>query len=260
MARWPPSAPASTRAAARDPHRILELTRELCAYPAAVVGEADEALFARIAGEVPLRVHRYPSGAEHLGWRVPELSRVRRARILRDGEVVLDGAEHPLVVAMGSLPFTGELDLEELRPHLVTDPARPDAYVFHCQWQYRPWQADWALSIPYARYRELLPGAYRVELEVDREPGEMLVGVAHHAGDDPRTIVFNSHTCHPGQANDGMSRRRHAHPAVPAPARAPDALELPAGVRPGAPGHRLPPRRDAPRRSASCCWAVCSWR
>lgn len=199
------AAPACAPTSARDPHRILELTRELCAYPAAVVGEADEALFAHIAREVPLTVHRYPSGAEHLGWRVPELARVRRARIMRDGEVVLDGSEHPLVVAMGSLPFTGELDLEELRPHLVTDPARPDAYVFHCQWQYRPWQADWALSIPYARYRDLAPGRYRVELEIDREPGEMLVGVAHHAGDDPRTIVFNSHTCHPGQANDGMS-------------------------------------------------------
>jgi len=199
------TAPAPARTGPRDPHGILALTRELCAFPAAVVGEADAALFARIAREVPLTLHRFPSGAEHLGWRVPELGRVRRARLLHDGEVVLDGAEHPLVVAMGSRSFTGDLDLEELRPHLVTDPARPDAYVFHCQWQYRPWQADWALSIPHERYRALRPGTYRVEIEIDHEPGEMLVGVAHHEGDDPRTFVFNSHTCHPGQANDGMS-------------------------------------------------------
>jgi len=145
------TAPAPARTGPRDPHGILALTRELCAFPAAVVGEADAALFARIAREVPLTLHRFPSGAEHLGWRVPELGRVRRARLLHDGEVVLDGAEHPLVVAMGSRSFTGDLDLEELRPHLVTDPARPDAYVFHCQWQYRPWQADWALSIPHER-------------------------------------------------------------------------------------------------------------
>ncbi len=198
------AAPATPARPHDDPHGILELTDELCAFPVGVVADANAALFERIAREVPLRVHRHPSGDTHLGWEVPPLARVRRARVLRDGEVVLDGDEHPLVVAMGSRSFTGDLDLDDLRPHLVTDPARPGAYVFHCRWQYRPWEADWALSIPHERYRRLTPGTYRVELEVDRLPGEMLVADATHHGDDPRTFVFNSHTCHPGQANDGM--------------------------------------------------------
>jgi aminopeptidase-like protein len=196
---------AATAATAGDPEGIVALTAELCAHHTGVVGPGDAAMFARLARELPLTVHRFASGETHNGWRVPERCDVEEAVVEGpDGRVVLRGGEHPLVVAAGSRGFEGVLDLQELRRHLVTDPARPTAYVFHCAWQYRPWEADWALSMPHERYARLTPGAYRVRLRVRRSPGEMLVGVAEHRGDDPRAWVFNSHTCHPGQANDGM--------------------------------------------------------
>jgi aminopeptidase-like protein len=190
---------------AADPEGIVALTRELCAHPAGVVTAADAALFARLGRELPLALHRIPSGETHNGWVVPDRHDVLEAVVEGpDGRVVLRGDEHPLVVAAGSRSYEGTLGLDELRRHLVTDPARPTAYVFHCAWQYRPWEADWALSIPHERYARLPDGAYRVRLRVRRAPGEMLVGVAEHRGEDPRAWVFNSHTCHPGQANDGM--------------------------------------------------------
>jgi aminopeptidase-like protein len=187
-----------------DREAILGLTRELCDFRTGVVAHGNDALFARIAAEMPLHVHRFPSGDTHNGWRVPPLCAHGDVRVTRGGETVLRGDEHPLVVAAGSRAFSGEVDLEELRRHLVTDPARPDAYVFHCQWQYRPWQADWALSMPHARAAALPPGRYRVEIPVREEAGDMPVGEAVLPGADERAFVFNSHTCHPGQANDGM--------------------------------------------------------
>lgn len=195
--------PAAAPTAA-DGTGIIPLTEDLCRYRSGVVARENEELFARIGRELPLTMHRFPSGATHNGWRVPDLAEVRRAEVVYDGRIVLDGGEHPLVVAAGSRSFHGELSLEALRPHLVSDPARPDAYVFHCIWQYRPWQADWALSMPHRRVARLRPGRHTVRLDVDRSPGEMLVGEAVHRGDDHRAFVFNSHTCHPGQANDGM--------------------------------------------------------
>jgi aminopeptidase-like protein len=189
---------------ARDDYAIVSLTEALCAHRSGVVAAENEAMFAHLGRELPLTLRRFASGDEHLGWRVPPRCDVLEAIVERDGEVILDGREHPLVVAQGCRSFEGEVDLDELQAHLVTNPDEPDAYVFHCQWQYRPWQADWALSIPYARYAELRPGRYSVRVRTRQVDDHMLVAEYLHEGSDPREFVFNSHTCHPGQANDGL--------------------------------------------------------
>lgn len=183
---------------------ILALTARLCRHTTGVVAPGNDALFADIADEIPIRIHGFASGDEHNGWRVPESWAVESAEIRRGNRLVHDAGEHPLGVAMQSRSFSGDLSLDDLRRHLVSDPARPEARIFHCRWQYRPWEADWALSLPHRVIAELDDDVYSVRLRVRAEPGEMLVGDLHHAGHSPETIVFNSHTCHPGQANDGM--------------------------------------------------------
>lgn len=184
---------------------IVALTRDLCAYASGVVAYENELLFERIRRELPFQLHRYASGSTFNGWTVPQLWRVERAIISRNGQQVFDGRANTLGVAIYSKSFQGELDWEELKPHLVTNADLPDAYVYHCMWQYRPWNADWALCVPYEVYKDLGPGRYHVDLVTSYEPGEMLVGEYEHSGKSDRTIVFNSHTCHPHMANDGFS-------------------------------------------------------
>jgi aminopeptidase-like protein len=184
---------------------ILSLTRDLCCYRTGVVADENEALFERIGREVPVELHRFASGSEWNGWVVPDSWRVRRAEIIKDGRKVFDGRVNPLAVGALSRPFCGSISFEELKKHVVTDPDQPGAYVFHCQWQYRPWAADWAFCVPYEIYQTLEPGDYEVRLETETMPGEMLVGVSRLAGASDRTIVFNAHTCHPHMANDGFA-------------------------------------------------------
>jgi aminopeptidase-like protein len=181
------------------------LIRDLCSFRTAVVADDNEGLFRRIAAELPLEIRRYPSGLTHNGWTVPKNWRVRRAKLYRDGVEIFDGAGNALAVGYYSRSFSGELDWEELRPRLVTNPDLPDAFMFHCMWQYRPWDADWRLVLPYSLYGTLGPGRYRVELETEYEDGEMLVGIAHKRGASRKTIVFNAHNCHPHMANDGFA-------------------------------------------------------
>lgn len=184
---------------------ILGLVRELCSYTTRIVAKENEALFQRIAEEVPLKLHRYASGETHLGWVVPDRWRVEEATVSRAGEVLFDGTESPIGVATYSNPFHGEVDLKELEDHVVTDPDHPDAHVWHCMWEYRPWAADWALSIPHRTFETFEPGTYRVDLQTRREPGEMLVAEARHEGRTDETIVLGAHTCHPRMANDDMA-------------------------------------------------------
>lgn len=183
---------------------FLPLTRELCGLVSGVVADDNEKIFERLGRELPLRIHRYPSGAVHNGWLVPDNWRVDKATLSKDGKVVFDGTDHPLGVAMLSKPFSGTLEFDDLKPRLVTNPDQPDAYMFHSMWQVRSWAADWALCVPYRIYKDLGPGAYEVELKTTFEPGEMLVGEVVHEGRTDETVIFNTNTCHPTQANDGF--------------------------------------------------------
>ncbi len=183
---------------------ILLLTRELCAFTSGVVADDNEKIFARLRRELPFTIHRFPSGAAHNGWLVPDNWRVERALLKKDGKVVFEGTAHPLGVAMLSRSFSGRLDFEALKPHLVTNPDQPEAYMFHSVWQVRSWAADWALSVPYRVYKTLGPGTYEVDLRTTFEPGEMLVAEYRHKGRSNKTVLFNTNTCHPTQANDGF--------------------------------------------------------
>ena len=184
---------------------FIGLIRDLCSYVTGVVADQNEPLFERLGAELPFRIIRFPSGSVFNGWTVPDLWRVHRAIISRDGTPVFDGRSHTLGVAYYSKSFQGELDFEELKPHLVTNPKLPGAYMFHCMWQYRPWAADWAFCVPHEVYRTLGPGRYQIDLVTSYEPGEMLVGECEHRGRSDKTIIFNNNHCHPQMANDGFA-------------------------------------------------------
>lgn len=184
---------------------MLDLIRDLCAPRTGVVADDNPALFERIAKEIPLEMFRFSSGDAYNGWEVPNNWRVKRAKLYRDGTEIFDGLSNALGVGYYSRSFTGELSWDELKPHLVSNPDQPEAYMFHCMWQYRPWNADWVYSMPYRIFKELGPGTYRVELETEYEPGEMLVAHSEIKGRSDKTIVFNSNTCHPHMANDGFA-------------------------------------------------------
>lgn len=188
-----------------DPHNLMPLIEQLCRFRTGVVAPENDELFERIAQELPIRIHEYSSGDEYNGWVVPDCWEVKKAEVRRDGKTVFDGAENALGVAAYSRSFQGTMELETLRPRIVTDPEKPDAYVYHCRWQYRPWEADWALSIPFEKFREFEDGEYEIDLQTDRKPGRMQVAEAFLPGETDKTIVFNAHTCHPHMANDGFS-------------------------------------------------------
>jgi aminopeptidase-like protein len=190
---------------AQDIHNILPLTRELCAFTTNLVADDNELLFTRLQRELAFDLIRYETGDSHNGWVVPPNWRVRSALIKRDGEIIFDATIHPLALGMLSRSFVGNLSWEELQPHLVTNPDLPDAYMFHSIWQIRNWAPDWVFSIPYGIYETMGPGQYEIDLRTEYEPGEMIVAEFEHKGSREQTIIFNTNTCHPTQANDGFA-------------------------------------------------------
>ncbi len=184
---------------------MQDLIRDLCSFRTGVVSDENAALFNRIEREIPLQLFKFASGHAYNGWRIPDNWRVKRAKLFRDGKEIFDFTVNTLGVGYYSRSFIGDIDWKDLVPHLVTNPNIPDAFMFHCMWQYRPWDAGWCLVMPYRIFRTLVPGVYRVELETETSPGEMLVAHSHKHGASSKTIVFNSNNCHPHMANDGFA-------------------------------------------------------
>src|SRR5262245_22487962 len=98
---------------------VLSLTRDLCRFATGVVAPDNGPFFARLRQELPFHLRRYPSGLSHNGWTVPQSWDVIRATVRRDGRTLYDGTCHPIGVATYSRSFSGELDHEELKKHLV---------------------------------------------------------------------------------------------------------------------------------------------
>jgi aminopeptidase-like protein len=161
----------------------------------------------RVLGDRFIR-HRYPTGADHGTWVVPPRWDVRQAWLKGpDGRIVADYAEHPLFVAPYSHAFHGKLTLEALKPHVRLHPRRDDAFYYEHRlaYDYRRRLNDWLLTMPRERFEALPEGEYEVELDVEVEPGEMLVAEYILPGETDECIALLSDYCHPGQCNDSMS-------------------------------------------------------
>ena len=183
---------------------ILQFTRKLCTFTTGVITDDNPLLFAEMQKVLPFHLHQFKSWTSHNGWIIPENWRVEKATISRNGEVLFNGLEHPLGVAMLSTSFQGKMDFDQLKQKIVTNPEQPEAFMFHSIWQIRSWEKDWALCVPYKIYQQLTPGTYDVDLKVSLCPGEMTVAEYIHKGRSNKSIIFNANTCHPAQANDGF--------------------------------------------------------
>jgi aminopeptidase-like protein len=178
--------------------RILELN-------IGVSQSDNEELFSILSSIRQLRLHRFESGDEYNGWVVPYDWKIKHAHFSKNGKIIFDGSKHPMAVVGSSPSFAGKLSLEELKTHLFSSSSCPDAYPFHCMNNYRPWAKEWGFCIPDKIYNNLEDGIYQVDIKTDFLASQMIVGEDYLPGDSDETIVFNAHTCHPCQFEDGFS-------------------------------------------------------
>ena len=183
----------------------FDIFEDLLKLNIGVTQRANADAFKLMSSIFPLQVREYVSGQEHNGWVIPHDWSVRTAEIKKDGKVLFDGKVHPLAVAGYSSSFKGVVSKEELDNHVFFSRQFSKAHVFHCVYNYRPWQKHWGFCVPYNLFKEWGPGNYEIDLQTDLNTAEMLVGECNIEGELSDTVVFNAHTCHPCQANDGLS-------------------------------------------------------
>ncbi len=171
------------------------LAREL------VSDDYDKALY-RLAEEVPMTIHEYPSGTQVWTWKVPEKWTCHEAYLeTMDGRRIVDHAEHPLHVVSYSLPYEGVVSRDILLDHLHVHPHDPDLIPF----VFKYYQRDWGLCTTQT-VRDLLDeDQYRVVIRTSFESGNLKVGEVVVEGEVEESFVMAAHLCHPAMVNDDLT-------------------------------------------------------
>lgn len=160
------------------------------------------------ACDLPLTLHRFPSGTDVATWVVPDSWDVREAWLKGpDGSVIASYQDHPLFLAPYSMPFSGRLPLAELKTHIRSHPTQRDAFYYEHRlaYDFKLRLKEWRITLPLDVADHLPDGDYEVKIDVEVTPGEMLVGEIVVPGDTDEQIALLADYCHPGQVGDSFS-------------------------------------------------------
>jgi aminopeptidase-like protein len=181
---------------------MLDLINDLWFLRRDIVSDGFDKALSRLAAEVPMTIHEYPTGESCWTWRVPEKWTCEAAYLeTLDGRRLLDYADHPLHVVSYSLPFEGVVGREELLRHLHVHPLLPDAIPFI----FKYYERDWGLCAPQTLRDTLDEDRYRVVIRTRFEPGMLKVGEVVIPGESPQSFMLVAHLCHPAMVNDDLT-------------------------------------------------------
>lgn len=174
------------------------------AYPIcrSITGDGVRQTLELLGEWLPLEVHEVPTGTQVFDWEVPREWNIRDAWVKGpDGQKIIDFRAHNLHVLNYSVPVHETLPLENLRPHLFTDPKQPE----HIPYRTSYFKEHWGFCLPQSQYDALGDGEYEVFIDSTLEDGHLTYGECLIPGASDETVHLSAHVCHPSLANDNLS-------------------------------------------------------
>lgn len=178
------------------------MIKELWYLKRDIVSDGFDLALQRLAQEIPMTIHSYPTGTPCWTWQVPEKWTCDEAFLeTLDGKRIIDFNNHPLHIVSYSLPFEGIIKREDLLPHLHTHERLPGAIPF----VFKYYDRDWGLCLSQVVKDTLKDEAYRVVIRSRFEKGALKVGEVVVPGESEDCFILAAHLCHPAMVNDDLS-------------------------------------------------------
>ncbi|MHA8059786.1 DUF4910 domain-containing protein [Aquirufa beregesia] len=151
---------------------------------------------------IPTNKISFKTGEKVLDWTIPSEWNVKEAYILTpSGEKIADFKTNNLHLMGYSIPVNERITLEELRNHIFTLPAQPEAIPYVTSYYKR----QWGFCLPHLLYEKLEEGEYTVVIDSELIDGILIDGDALIQGKSEKEIFFSTYLCHPSMANNELS-------------------------------------------------------
>ncbi|MDC0134427.1 DUF4910 domain-containing protein [Alphaproteobacteria bacterium] len=182
---------------------IYKFAKELWPINRSITGEGVRETLERIKVHLPkLAIKSVPSGTPVFDWTIPREWSVNEAYIVSpSGVKICDFNVNNLYLLGYSIPFEGEVKLDELKDHLYTLPEQPDAIPYITSY----YKERWGFCLSQDQYNELEDGIYYVKIDT-----KLFDGVLNYAelildGKSSKEVFISTYVCHPSMANNELS-------------------------------------------------------
>lgn len=182
---------------------MYSLAQELWPINRSLSGQGVRETLGAIAARVPeIEITSVNSGTEVYDWTVPKEWEVLEAYIIDPrGQKICDFSKNNLHLVGYSIPFEGEMELEELQGHLYSLESQPDAIPYVTSY----YREAWGFCLTQIDRDGLGPGTYRVVIRTRLFDGVLDYGEILIPGESTREIFFSTYVCHPSLANNELS-------------------------------------------------------
>jgi aminopeptidase-like protein len=180
-------------------HRFISDMYPICR---SITGDGVRKTIDLIREYVPLTTCEVPSGLRVFDWTIPLEWNVRDGYIKNSaGERVVDFRKSNLHLVNYSNPVKASMSLEELKPHLFSDPLRPDWIPYRTSY-YKP---TWGFCLSHNQLLALPEDDYEVCIDSSLQPGHLTYGDLRLLGRSSEEVLISCHVCHPSLCNDNLS-------------------------------------------------------
>jgi len=182
---------------------IHKFAKELWPINRSITGEGLRETLRKISKHLPaLEIKSVPSGTKVFDWTVPKEWSVNEAYIITpSGEKICDFSKNNLHLIGYSIPFEGEISLDELKKNLYTLPNQPDAIPYITSY----YKERWGFCLSQKQFDTLKNGTYKVVIKSMLFDGELNYGELLIKGKTNKEIFLSTYICHPSMANNELS-------------------------------------------------------
>lgn len=183
--------------------RMLAWAKELFPVCRSITGDGQRQTIDFITQRQPaVQTHVFRTGERVFDWTIPREWNIRDAWIEHEsGRRFAEFCKSNLHVLNYSAPVDTELSLDELRPHIWTQPDQPERIPYVTSY----YAERWGFCMSENELRSLPSGRYRAVVDSTLTDGEMQLAELVVEGEAADEILFSTYICHPSMANNELS-------------------------------------------------------
>ncbi len=182
---------------------IFDFATEIFHINRSITGEGVRQTLTAISKHIPkLEIKSVSSNTKVFDWVVPKEWKVNEAYIITPkGDKICDFNENNLHLMGYSIPFKGNLNLNELKNNLYTQEDQPTAIPYVTSY----YKERWGFCISKNQYDKLENGMYKVVVDTKLFDGILNYGELKIKGKRKKEIFLSTYICHPSMANNELS-------------------------------------------------------